>query len=83
MSCQNRHDIRVNKMILVMVIRTTRYTHKYMALEVSRLGLPANHSGQKTIHLLPMHISNHTFALAQRRWQKFLTRHKAPQYTTR
>jgi len=33
------------------VTRTTRYTQKFKTLEVSRLGLPVSHSGQKVIHL--------------------------------
>ena len=30
---------------------TKRYTQRYSALEVSKLGLPMSHSGQNVIHL--------------------------------
>jgi hypothetical protein len=32
-------------------VLTTRYTQKFKMFEVSRLGLPVSHSGQKVIHL--------------------------------
>lgn len=35
---------------------TTRYTHKYRAFEVSRLGFPINHSGQNVMNLYRVSI---------------------------
>lgn len=38
------------------VLKKTKYTHKYMKLLVSKLGLPINHSGQKVMK--PSKVSN-------------------------
>jgi len=42
---------RMEQKRTISVGRTTGYTQKFKTLEVSRLGLPVSHSGQKIIYL--------------------------------